>query len=517
MFQLTLWSLAPLAAAALAGHTAWRLRQNEDVPGVYAAFWLCVCVTVWSGAQFLATLVTTLDAKLLFYKLQYPGVAFLPLAWFGFAITYARQKRGLTPRLLTLLSVIPVVTCVLAATSSYHELLWTHRSLTHHAGIVGAELGHGAWYWLFAAYGYSLIFAGTVILGFELSQHRRYRRALVAVMAAPVITAGLNLLYLSPWNPVPGIDPTPLGFAVGALLLKDGVLAFGLLDLVPVIRNQVVEQLNDGIIVVNKTSHIIDINPAAMECLGIHTDSPLNQKASSLIRHSSILDLLNGRSATTDIVVRGRAYDVRATPLAARGGETLERALVFRDITERREAELALKYVKADLEQQAHTDSLTGMHNRRFFMQRLKEETERLQRHGNAMSVLIFDLDRFKRVNDNNGHEVGDRVLQVISSVTQEIKRVTDVAARLGGEEFALLLPATDQDGAMHLAQRLRVTIAEQLIADAAGQPIRVTASIGVATITRAESEFDQILTHADRALYKAKHSGRNRVCFADD
>jgi diguanylate cyclase (GGDEF)-like protein len=125
-------------------------------------------------------------------------------------------------------------------------------------------------------------------------------------------------------------------------------------------------------------------------------------------------------------------------------------------------------------------------------------------------------MDFFKRVNDTYGHAIGDRVLQVIASVTLEVKRISDIAARIGGEEFAMLLPDTDQQGAIKVAQRLRRTISEQIIADEDGRPIRVTASIGVATMSGTDRGLDQILTHADHALYRAKDAGRNMVCTTE-
>ena len=195
-----------------------------------------------------------------------------------------------------------------------------------------------------------------------------------------------------------------------------------------------------------------------------------------------------------------------ATPLSSDAEQSEEIALVFRDITE-------LTKIKHEMERLAHTDFLTGLANRRFFMQRLTEETERVKRGDQSMSVLLLDMDTFKNVNDTHGHDVGDRVLQVIASVTLEIKRVADVAARIGGEEFAILLPDTGREGSITLAQRLRRTINEQMIADARGRPIQVTASIGVATMSHSDSGLDHILTHADRALYRAKDAGRDQVC----
>ena len=146
-------------------------------------------------------------------------------------------------------------------------------------------------------------------------------------------------------------------------------------------------------------------------------------------------------------------------------------------------------------------------------MQRLEEEVERVRRHGKALSVLIFDLDFFKLVNDTYGHDTGDVVLVAVARLATEAKRMSDVAARLGGEEFALLLPETDQQGAVQLAQRLRSSIEKNLYLSTSGTPVKVTASIGVATATAEADEIEKLLSLADRQLYRAKNNGRNRVC----
>ncbi len=165
----------------------------------------------------------------------------------------------------------------------------------------------------------------------------------------------------------------------------------------------------------------------------------------------------------------------------------------------------------------AHTDALTGMYNRRFFMDRLQEEFDRMQRHGSVLSVLVFDLDHFKRVNDSYGHDVGDAVLIAIADVVNQVKRTTDIACRFGGEEFALLLPETDRIGAINLAQRMRRGIENYAYLPAVGHNLRVTASIGVATLTQRDKAPESLLKTADRALYRAKDGGRNMVCIDND
>ena len=506
MFQLTIWSLPSLIALVLASHTFRVVRRSPNVPGVTALLGLSICVIVWSAGQLFGTLTTTPALKMFGMHLQSPGFFFLCVCWYWFALSYARRQRRISTTTLGVISIVPTMSLVLALTNEWHELVWQSPHTIVRGGYVGWVADIGPWLMFNEIYAYLLLFAGTVILGFELSSSKRYRKALVAVITAPVITSALNVLSLSGWYPIPGFDLTPLGFALSALLMNDSVLRFGLLEVTPAIRNRVVEQLMDGVVVIKRDGRIIDLNPAAAATFGMPIEAALNQPAMNFIQTPLLPGLLVGLFSNAEITVGSRSFHVLATPLSSDTDRPQEMALVFRDITE-------LTKIKQEMERLAHTDFLTGLYNRRFFMQRLAEETERVKRGHQPMSVLLLDMDDFKTVNDTHGHDVGDRVLQVIASVAQEVKRISDVAARIGGEEFAMLLPDTDREGAIKLAQRIRRTINEQIIADAKGGPISVTASIGVATMSHSDHGIDHILTHADRALYRAKDAGRNRVC----
>jgi diguanylate cyclase (GGDEF)-like protein len=506
MFQVTVWSLPSLIALLLAIYTLRVVRRSPNVPGVTPMLCLCASVIVWSGGQLFGTLVTTPELKMLAVQMQAPGVAYFPVCWFWFALAYARRRRDVSVPVMLTLAILPTISLGLALTNAWHHLVWENPHTIARDGYIGWVGGKGPWLIVHVAYSYTLLFAATVILGFELSSSKRYRKALVAVIAAPAVTAALNILSLSGWYSLPGFDLTTFGFALSALLLNDGVLRFGLLEVTPAIRNRVVEQLVDGVVVIQADGRIIDLNSAAASIFGIPLEASLNQPATKFIQTPLLPGLLVGLFSNAEVNVGHRSFHVQATPLSNDAERAQEMALVFRDITE-------ITKIKQEMERLAHTDFLTGLRNRRYFMQRLAEETERVKRGNQPMSVLLLDMDTFKNVNDTHGHDVGDRVLQVIASVTQEVKRISDVAARIGGEEFAMLLPDTDREGAIKLAQRLRATISEQMIADARGQPIRVTASIGVATMSHSDHGIDHILTHADRALYRAKDAGRNRVC----
>lgn len=203
-----------------------------------------------------------------------------------------------------------------------------------------------------------------------------------------------------------------------------------------------------------------------------------------------------------------RHIDWRAEALRDESGRVSGIVSIGHDVTEH------IMLTRA-LEEQAQRDPLTGLANRRYFMDRGHIEQSRASRHGHPLSLLMLDLDHFKRVNDTYGHKAGDVVLQKLSELLIENKREPDIAARLGGEEFVLLLPDTDLDAAVRVAERLRGAIAGSAVVTDTGETVRFTTSVGAAQMGGQVETLEQLLDQADQALYRAKHTGRNRVCAA--
>jgi len=163
----------------------------------------------------------------------------------------------------------------------------------------------------------------------------------------------------------------------------------------------------------------------------------------------------------------------------------------------------------------ANTDVLTGVSSRRAFLASLEAEIARAHRHKQCLSLLMLDIDHFKRVNDVYGHPIGDAVLQQFTSTCAGMLRGHDLFGRLGGEEFAIALPHTDIEGAQSVGEKIRVAIAQTPIPTSAG-PIAITVSIGLAQLEAGHVEVEQLIARADGALYQAKRDGRNQVCAAD-
>jgi diguanylate cyclase (GGDEF)-like protein len=182
-----------------------------------------------------------------------------------------------------------------------------------------------------------------------------------------------------------------------------------------------------------------------------------------------------------------------------------------------------LRATQRKLEEQSITDSLTGLRNRRFFDERLHEEFGRAQRYSDPVSLIMLDLDHFKRVNDRYGHQVGDMVLREAAGLLKGSLRDPDIPARYGGEEFAVILPKTHVQGALAVAERVWRAIGNKLFRHShgdgpgAGPPVelRVTVSLGVAFFPSKDITTAQLLVKfADEALYQAKNSGRNSICL---
>ncbi|MGM0631441.1 MAG: sensor domain-containing diguanylate cyclase, partial [Pseudomonadota bacterium] len=175
-----------------------------------------------------------------------------------------------------------------------------------------------------------------------------------------------------------------------------------------------------------------------------------------------------------------------------------------RDISEQKALELKLREMVA-------TDEMTGLYNRRFFSEEVEKSLLHASRHKEPLSLLMLDIDHFKTVNDNYGHPVGDSVIKAISDTLQHETRSGDSVSRIGGEEFAIMLPKTPFEDAFRVAEKLRAKIEQQSIKISADTEIAVTITIGVARAKSGDT-WTKLLSRADKALYRGKGSGRNKV-----
>jgi diguanylate cyclase (GGDEF)-like protein/PAS domain S-box-containing protein len=198
--------------------------------------------------------------------------------------------------------------------------------------------------------------------------------------------------------------------------------------------------------------------------------------------------------------------DLSILPLKDSHGVVTHFVAIERDITEQ-------KNIENNLEVLSRTDPLTGLLNRRAFDEFLTNELSRFKRSGEIYSLLVLDIDHFKSINDQYGHAAGDDAIQLITQVCQSNLRLHDQMARLGGEEFGILLPCTDKKNASKIAEKIRHIISNTLIKTTSTEDTSLTISIGVSEVSKRDINYRDALKRADDNLYKAKNTGRNRVC----
>ncbi len=271
----------------------------------------------------------------------------------------------------------------------------------------------------------------------------------------------------------------------------------------------VIHGAREAVIVTDSTGLIVLVNPAACELIGkdearIREDG-FNQLLDDPVLISRLIEG-KGEDANSEIVSRrGRYLKVTVAEIDDEKNQRIGTSALIRDVTDERRLLEELRRISI-------TDALTGVHNRRFLDERLKAEFERAVRYGKPFSVLLFDVDHFKKFNDTYGHDQGDRVLQAIGKAMHAVVRKYDIPCRYGGEEFVAILPETDIEGSVTVGERLRTEIEDMVVDN-----LKVTISVGSATYPAlAVTTPEALLEAADAALYKAKEGGRNRLVVAD-
>jgi diguanylate cyclase (GGDEF)-like protein len=203
--------------------------------------------------------------------------------------------------------------------------------------------------------------------------------------------------------------------------------------------------------------------------------------------------------------------DVSFVPLVSSNGEVEHIGLIVNDVTDVAVNKLALQDANVQLEQLSQTDRLTGLFNRGHWEELVVQEFKRVTRTGHPCSMIMFDIDHFKKINDNYGHPAGDEVIRQTAAILRDCIRETDVGGRYGGEEFGVLLINTEAEDARVVAERIRESI-EALTVTHEAHVIRYTVSLGIAEMSGSMDNHEQLIHQADQALYQSKEGGRNQA-----
>ncbi len=506
------WCALPSFVGMLAALYA-ALNSNKYVryPANLYFSLLSFLVAWWCMGQWAVLPWEIYSYRYFFAKLQYIGIAFAPFMWLAFALSYSGYNNWLR-KYQALLWILPGITVFAAFTNDYHYQLW--RSFEVIPGQLASDIEYGPWFPVYALFAYMAVLAGTIILILRIRSSSGRWPQFIAVSIAPIFVLIANMAYLFGLNPLP-VDPTPSGFAVSSLIALTA-LRQKLFSVSLVARREIFQQLADGVIVIDHRLLIVDRNPSAQRLL--NNELAIGETIDTLLPAGF---LGKPENESSQMKLGDQWLDIRFSAPLNLNNHSYGRIVVIRDISKEIETQQALLSTQAQLEElndkldrMAHIDELTGLANRRRFYEQLGQAWSICQQLNNDLSVAIIDFDLFKQINDTFGHQTGDRVLSQAAQTIQKTLREEDLAARLGGEEFAILLPGTDLESALYLAEKIRKQIAKSELLTNDGAEFHMTVSIGVASLFSGSENADALISRADEALYFSKQSGRDAVSF---
>jgi PAS domain S-box-containing protein len=318
---------------------AWRRRSVSGAPSLVM---LAAAITEWILFYALEIAGVALPDKLLWGKLQYIGITFVPLTWMIFTFNHYNQNRKLGMRAIGILSIIPLITIGLALTTEYHHWIWTDNNIAHTATYSVLDPGHGWWFFgVHTVYSYLLIAYGSYIVFRAVWQGRGvYRGQAVALIIAVLAPWISNILKIAGQNPVAPLDPTPFAFSITVAGLAWAVFGFRLADLAPIARDMLVEAMPDGMIVIDRRGRVADMNTAAGRMIGLPASMAVGKPAAELFAPwpELVKQLETSGDVTGEITVgeghARRDYEVRITPLPRAQGQEMGQVITLRETGE---------------------------------------------------------------------------------------------------------------------------------------------------------------------------------------
>ncbi|MFM8876518.1 MAG: diguanylate cyclase [Anaerolineae bacterium] len=430
------------------------------------------------------------------------GAFIVPTAFLIFVLGYSGLNRWLQRPFILILMVEPILAFILQWTDPWHNLFFGGKRALNTTMILDA----GPVSWANIYYSYLLIFISVLILLVSFFRSKGlYRNQTGLILGAVILPWVAHIVFVINGNGLlPNADMTPFLFSISSVLIAFSLFRYRFLDIIPIARSILIENMGEGVLVVDAEQRVLDVNPVARQVLlpGFSIGDKLDQ---AFEHHPSLVSIFKDETQSqTAVTLNDRHLDLRITRLDDAKGQKVGRLIIWRDVTD-------LKNYQLKLERLATTDELTLLYNRRHFLELAEAQVNQAHRRGGSLSLAMIDLDHFKSINDEFGHLSGDNVLSEFARIMRENIREFDVFSRLGGEEFALLMVDADETSAVQIVERLRKIIAESNVVDDVKQ-FPVTFSAGVSGLIDRGDTMEDLLRRADHALYIAKRTGRNRV-----
>ena len=349
-WQYTPYIIPLLIAAISSGALALWGWQRRPAPGAGWFVALMTSACLWATFYSLEMISTDLRMTILWAKMQYVGIVGIVVEWLALVLTYTGHREWPSRRNVALLFTVPALTLGLVLTNEYHHLMWANLSLATDKPFNALSFTPGIWYWVNVIYAYANLLTSTALLVIVFARATPlYQRQIVALLIFALITWVGNLAYiigLTPW----GMDVTPITFSISGLLLAYSLFRYRILDVAPIARSVLIENMNDVVIVIDAQNRIVDLNPAAQALLKSTPSAAVGRPLIQFLNDWPDLMALCAEAKEgihTEITLSGKAeegiFDLDVTPLRGKRGQLTGRLMVMHDVTERRRAEAQLR------------------------------------------------------------------------------------------------------------------------------------------------------------------------------
>lgn len=465
---------------------------------------LTILISLINIGYLLEITAPSLDAAILATKLQQLGTPFIGVLYLLFSLDYCNSSLP-NNRLIPLLFVIPCVVALSAFTWPIQNWYYTDIAFIDAGGLRHLEFDEGIFYYINFSYNLCVCAVSAIFISnyYKTAGRHGRRHAMVVLIALllPAFAQVLRLLRIpfSHWNLIPAF------LTLSGVGLVWYIASYRQREWQTLGRELVVENMKDAFILLDTRDRYMDANAAAFRYF------PQLQHLRTGVRATTVNgfppQLISQDDGVFTVNVEGEELYLRTSRSHLLDGErVLGTGILVYDDTENQR-------LMDELQQMATHDALTGLYNRGTFFSYAGRDYALTARRRDAASVLMIDIDHFKRVNDQYGHATGDTVIAAVAQVLQARLRHTDICGRYGGEELAVWLPGAHAEGAALIADVIRRAVQHTTFEADEGR-FNVTVSIGVSSINHEENQsFEDLVNQADTALYQAKNSGRNRVC----
>ena len=469
---------------------------------------LIISVFIYSSFYIMELIAPSIEYMKLYTAIQSLGTLSIPAFWIILAMHYTNRGKVINKRFFALLFFIPIILMILNFTNEYHHLFYKNYTYNIIYSLNIADIKPGIFYYVGMIYVNVCFFIGNILyLHNFFGENKLYKKRSFIILITSFIPWFGYWIYMSGIMVVK-IDIIPISLSILCLFYAYALFNSNIFGTIDLARKTVFNNITDAIILLDKQNILIEVNKKAEQIFNIESNSIIGKKSNDIFKvhdkFSKSIDENKFGIFNMEFEVNGVAKYFQVTIYSLKNNKNEGKIIILVDNTEQMELNNRLKYY-------ATMDILTGVYNKNYFQEIAVDKLQESFKLNKPVSLIIFDLDKFKDINDIYGHIAGDIVLEKAIGACKVVLDGKYCIGRYGGEEFVILLNDTTFEKAFEIAEDIRIAIEnEEILYDE--NIIKITSSFGVFSCYE-EKDLKDLLKNADKALYEAKKLGRNRVC----